>query len=178
MENVVNLSAFGDIIEKPKKEEGGNEFITFDQMRSNMTQAPSGSEPEAEDKKSFAPIFSKILMNSAQIKLLHWQTNFYGQHKALDAFQHEFNEVTDKLAESIMGKYGKPTLSDTDGDLKISNYKNPENADLSEFLAHLYECYDKDCRSYFSEEKDQEIINIIDEIVALIDQNKYLLSLK
>ena len=178
MENVVNLSAFGDIIEKPKKEEGGNEFITFDQMRSNMTQAPSGNEPEAEDKKSFAPIFSKILRNSAQIKLLHWQTNFYGQHKALDAFWEEFNGITDKLAESIMGKYGKPTLSDADGDLKISNYKNPENADLNEFLAHLYECYDKDCRSYFSDEKDGELINIIDEIVALIDQNRYLLSLK
>ena len=96
--------------------------------------------------------------------------------KGFWVFRH--NEITDKLAESIMGKYGKPTLSDTDGDLKISNYKNPENADLNEFLAHLYECYDKDCRSYFSDEKDGELINIIDEIVALIDQNRYLLSLK
>jgi DNA-binding ferritin-like protein len=178
MENVVNLSAFGDIIEKPKKEEGGNEFMTFDQMRSNMIQAPTGSEPAAEDKKSFAPIFSKIIENTAQIKILHWQTNFYGQHKALDAFYHEFNEVSDKLAESIMGKYGKPTLSDADGSLRIYNYKNPENADLSEFLAHLYECYNKDCRSYFSVEKDEELINIIDEIVGLVDQNKYLLGLK
>ena len=178
MDNVVNLSAFGDIIEKPKKEEGGNEFITFDQMRSNMVQAPTGNEPEAEDKKSFAPIFSKILQNSAQIKLLHWQTNFYGQHKALDAFWEEFNGVSDQLAESIMGKFGKPILNDTENCLTIFNYKNPENADLNEFLAHLYECYDKDCRSYFSEEKDGELINIIDEIVALIDQNRYLLSLK
>lgn len=178
MDNVVNLSAFGDIIEKTKKEEGGNEFITFDQMRSNMIQAPTGSEPEAKDKKSYAPIFAKILRNSAQIKILHWQTNFYGQHKALDAFQHEFNEITDKLAESIMGKYGKPTLSDADGSLMIYNYKDPENADLSELLAHLYECYDKDCRSYFSDERDKELINIIDEIVALVDQYKYLLSLK
>jgi len=178
MDNVVNLSAFGDIIEKPKKEENGNEFITFDQMRSNMVQAPTGSEPEAEDKKSFAPIFARILQNSAQIKLLHWQTNFYGQHKALDAFWEEFNEVSDQLAESIMGKFGKPTLNVTEGGLTIFNYRNPESADLSEFLDHLYNCYDKDCRSYFSEEKDQEIINIIDEIVALIDQNRYLLSLK
>jgi DNA-binding ferritin-like protein len=178
MENVVNLSAFGDIIEKPKKEEGGNEFITFDQMRSNMIQAPTGNEPEAEDKKSFAPIFSKILQNSAQIKLLHWQTNFYGQHKALDKFFDKFNDLSDGFAEAIMGKFGKPLLNGEEGCLTIFNYKNPENGDLTEFLDHLYKCYNDDCRSYFSEEKDGELINIIDEIVALIDQNRYLLSLK
>ena len=171
MENVVNLSAFGDIIEKPKKEEGGNEFITFDQMRSNMIQAPTGNEPEAEDKKSFAPIFSKILQNSAQIKLLHWQTNFYGQHKALDKFFDKFNDLSDGFAEAIMGKFGKPLLNGEEGCLTIFNYKNPENGDLTEFLDHLYKCYNDDCRSYFSEEKDGELINIIDEIVALIDQH-------
>jgi DNA-binding ferritin-like protein len=177
MDNVVNLSAFGDIIEKPKKETG-DEFITFDQMRSNMVQAPTGNEPEAEDKKSFAPIFSKILQNSAQIKLLHWQTNFYGQHKALDKFFDKFNDLSDGFAEAIMGKFGKPLLNGTEGCLTIFNYKNPENADLTEFLDHLYKCYNDDCRSYFSEYKDSELINIIDEIVALIDQNRYLLSLK
>lgn len=179
MDNVVNLSAFGDIIEKPKKGQG-EDFITFDQMRSNMVQAPTGEEqePESVDKKSFAPIFAKILQNSAQIKLLHWQTNFYGQHKALDAFWGDFNDLSDQLAESIMGKFGKPVLNDDDGCLKISNYKNPENSDLNGFLDHLYKCYAEDCRSYFSDSKDSEIINIIDEIVALIDQNRYLLSLK
>lgn len=177
MDNVVNLSAFGDIIEKPKKDQG-EDFITFDQMRSNMVQAPTGDEPAAEDKKSFAPIFAKILQNSAQIKLLHWQTNLYGQHKALDSFWGEFNDLSDTLAETIMGKYGKPTLSSDDSCLTIYNYKNPENANLNEFLDHLYSCYAKDCRAYFSEEKDSEILNIIDEIIALVDQNKYLLSLK
>lgn len=177
MDNVVNLSAFGDIIEKPKKDQG-EDFITFDQMRSNMVQAPTGEEPAAEDKKSFAPIFAKILQNSAQIKLLHWQTNLYGQHKSLDAFWGEFNDLSDTLAETIMGKYGKPTLSLDDSCLTVYNYKNPENANLDEFLDHLYACYAKDCRAYFSEEKDSEILNIIDEIIALVDQNRYLLSLK
>jgi DNA-binding ferritin-like protein len=179
MDNVVNLSAFGDIIEKPKRDQE-EDFITFDQMRSNMVQAPTGGdqEPGIEAKKSFAPIFAKILQNSAQIKLLHWQTNFYGQHKALDSFWGDFNDLSDTLAETIMGKFGKPTLSETEGCLTITNYKNPENGDLNEFLDHLYKCYSQDCRSYFSEEKDSEILNIIDEIVALVDQNRYLLSLK
>ena len=177
MDNVVNLSAFGDIIENPMKGEK-DEFVTFDQMRSNMVQAPSGREPEAENKKSFAAIFSKILQNSAQIKLLHWQTNFYGQPKALDSFWEDFNDLSDQLAETIMGKFGKPTLSTEEGCLKISNYKSPENGDLTEFVDHLYKCYSEDCKEYFSSEKDSEIINILDEIVALIDQNRYLLSLK
>jgi DNA-binding ferritin-like protein len=179
MDNVVNLSAFGDIIEKPKKD-GGEEFITFDQMRSNMVKAPTGEETisSTDQNKNLASIFGKILQNSAQIKLLHWQTNFYGQHKALDAFWADFNALSDTLAETIMGKFGKPTLDETEGCLTIHNYKNPENGNLSEFIDHLYKCYDVDCRTNFSNEKDSEIINIIDEIVALIDQNRYLLSLK
>lgn len=178
MDNVVNLSAFGDIIEKPKKD-GGEEFITFDQMRSNMVKAPSGEEQaETEDNKNIARIFGKILQNSAQIKLLHWQTNFYGQHKALDAFWGEFNNLTDTLAETIMGKFGKPLLNEEEGCLTLHNYKNPENGNLNEFLDHLYQCYNNDCRGNFSKESDSEIINILDEIVALIDQNRYLLSLK
>ena len=179
MDNVVNLSAFGDIIEKPKKEEG-DEFITFDQMRSNMVKAPSGEEQAdiENTKKNIASIFGKILQNSAQIKLLHWQTNFYGQHKALDAFWEQFNVLTDTLAETIMGKFGKPVLNEEEGCLTLHNYKNPENGDLNEFLDHLYQCYNVDCRGHFSDDVDSEIINIIDEIVALIDQNRYLLSLK
>jgi hypothetical protein len=179
MDNVVNLSAFGDIIEKPKKE-GGDEFITFDQMRSNMVKAPTGEEESGsgEANKNLASIFGKILQNSAQIKLLHWQTNFYGQHKALDAFWGAFNDLSDTLAESIMGKFGKPVLSEDEGCLTIHNYKNPESGNLNEFLDHLYQCYNADCRGHFSADKDSEIINIIDEIVALIDQNRYLLSLK
>jgi hypothetical protein len=116
MDNVVNLSAFGDIIEKPKKD-GGDEFITFDQMRSNMVKAPSGEEQgDMENtKKNTASIFGKILQNSAQIKLLHWQTNFYGQHKALDAFWGQFNVLSDTLAETIMGKFGKPVLNEEEG---------------------------------------------------------------
>ena len=139
MDNVVNLSAFGDIIEKPKKD-GGEEFITFDQMRSNMVKAPTGQEPtdSTESNKNLAPIFGKILQNSAQIKLLHWQTNFYGQHKALDAFWADFNGISDTLAESIMGKFGKPTLSEDDGCLTVHNYKNPESGNLNELLDHLY----------------------------------------
>jgi hypothetical protein len=76
-----------------------------------------------------------------------------------------------------MGKFGKPVLNEEEGCLTLHNYKNPENGDLNEFLDHLYQCYNVDCRGHFSDDVDSEIINIIDEIVALIDQKRYLLSL-
>jgi hypothetical protein len=115
----------------------------------------------------------------AQAKLLHWQTHSYSEHKALDNFFDEFIEISDTLIESIMGKYGRPEFSDAERTLKLDNYESPESPDgLPRFLEHLDTCYRQECISEFSEEKDPEIFNIIQEILGLIDQTRYLLSLK
>jgi len=39
-------------------------------------------------------------------------------------------------------------------------------------------CYSKECKSYFTAEEDPEILNILDEIIALLDKTMYLLTLK
>lgn len=187
MEKVVNLSAFGDIIENPNKNMNGGSFFDIrnatkkveseeevEQDQDTFAIAPDGEE----GVKSYSVILSKILQNTAQIKLLHWQTLYYGQHKALDGFYESFGDLSDKLAEVILGKFGKQNLNEKELCLCIHNYKNPENSDLNEFLDHLYKCYDHDCKSMFSSAEDPEIMNILDEITGLIDQYRYLLRLK
>jgi hypothetical protein len=187
MEKVVNLSAFGDIIENPDKKIAGGSF--FDVRNSNKKEEPEQDHDQEQDTfavapdgeegvKSYSVLLSKILQNSAQIKLLHWQTLYYGQHKALDSFYESFGDLSDKLAEVVLGKFGKQNLTEDELCLCIYNYKNPENSNLNEFLDHLYKCYDHDCKAMFSSAEDPEIMNILDEITGLIDQYRYLLRLK
>jgi hypothetical protein len=114
------------------------------------------------------------LQNVSQAKLLHWQTPKYSQHKALDKLFKSLIDLGDNLAESIMGKYGRPHLSEENLCLKLFNY----NDNLSYFMDELYSCYRNDCRGLFDENKDSELLNIIDEIISLIDKIKYLLTLE
>lgn len=160
MDKILSLDAFGEVVEPQK---------TSDEVTTKTDAQPS---------HTCSIVFSKILQNMAQTKLLHWQSRMYGQHKALDELFEGIIDLGDNLAESIMGKYERPTLSQDELCLKLMNFESPENGDLSEFMAHLYKCYAEDCRSLFDPVKDSEIINILDEIVALIDKIKYLLSLK
>jgi DNA-binding ferritin-like protein len=165
MDKVLNLSAFGEIIKNPNKMEP-------DTIKS------ANSDTASSEENKYGHIFKMLLQNSAQTKLLHWQSALYGQHKALDKLFGNIIELGDGLAESIMGKYGKPVLNDDQLCLKLMNFENPKDGDLSQYMEHLYKCYSVDCKSLLDENSDSELINILDEIIAAIDQTKYLISLR
>lgn len=158
MDRILSLSAFGDVIPRSK--------------------SLKGSIKTTEEGDKYGHLFKMVLQNSSQAKLLHWQCYLKGQHETLDEFFKEFLELGDKLAEAVMGKYGKPVLGKDNLILNLQNYENPQEGDLSKFAAHLVKCYSEDCKSHFDADKDPELINIIDEILGLVEQNRYLFSLK
>ena len=165
MDKVLNLSAFGEIMKKP------NNTIGIHQGNINVQ-----ATHQSGDK--YGHIIKMVLQNMSQTKLLHWQCALYGQHKALDKLFNNIIKIGDTLAESVMGKYGKPVLSDGHLNLKLMNFDNPAEGDLSEFMDHLYKCYAVDCKSLLDGDKDVELINIVDEMIAAVDQTKYLISLR
>jgi hypothetical protein len=165
MDGILNLSAFGDVIKNPANMD----------MVANKKPADNVSSEEAN---KYGHIFKMIMQNTAQIKLLHWQAYSYGQHKALDKLFGKFLDLSDSLAEVIMGKYGKPVLSEDNLSIKIMNFNDPEKCDLKKFMDVMHKCYAIDCRALLDENSDSEIFNILDEIVALVDQTRYLLTLR
>lgn len=188
-DNVLNLSAFGEIIEpagkrkyspeepKTTEPEASTEIIPLEPIVTPKDPVSLVKDKPSTSKTSL--VASKVLHNMVQAKLLHWQTYSYSEHKALDNFFDEFIEISDTLIESIMGKYGRPEFNEEERTLKLANYESPESPDgLPRFIENLDVCYRQECISEFSEEKDPEIFNIIQEILGLIDQTKYLLSLK
>ena len=161
MDKILNLSAFGDVI----NHDGQN------------SEYPDQSKLDGTESK-YAYVFKMVLQNVVQTKLLHWQSHFYGQHKALDELFEGLIEKGDTLAETIMGKYGRPVLTKDQLCLVLMNYSNPEKGDLSDFTDHLYKCYAVECKSLFDEGRDPEILNIVDEIISLVDKIKYLITLR
>lgn len=173
MDKVLNLSAFGDVIENPNKIERDREDLTFHSFMKNR------SPEENENNSAVDCVTREALYHTAQIKLLHWQTLSFAEHKALDELFSRFLDLTDELVESVMGKYGRPNLGPEMSTFTVINYHNPESPDgLKMYIGKLKECYEVKCKGAFSPEKDPEILNIIDEILSTIDKTTYLLTLK
>ena len=169
MDNVLNLSAFGEII--PGKE-GASDDITFNSF---MKGEEKPKEPMKKNEELAYLVAYKILKHTSQIKLFHWQTHSYAEHKALDKAFEKLVDLGDELMESVMGKYGRPMLIETEA-IQLANYSEEKSCGI--YLQEMRKCYCDELRPMLSPEKDSELLNLVDEIVAMFDQTMYLLTLK
>ena len=107
------------------------------------------------------------------IKLYHWKTTSYAEHKATDELHEKLSENIDKYVEVLLGKqiptridYNKSTVTVYDFNVKDKFIKK---------LQHYASILNK-----FNEiltENDSDLLNIRDEMLANINQTLYLLSL-
>lgn len=120
-------------------------------------------------------IVLKSLQMQAQMKILHWQTTFYGEHMAFGGFYATTDVLIDKMIEAIQGKYGRVFLGGIDS-IQVSDYSNLKlNVFLMDleffFSSEIYTCG-------LNQNSDAEIDNIVQEIRSEVNKLKYLLTLK
>ena len=196
-DNVLSLNAFGDLIEPNGKREYKQEeptapapapvdkeivpltVVSKDEKPVLLPDSPKEGGRNSRGSKQANQVASKVLMHIAQAKLLHWETKSLAEHEALDELFKRLIKIGDHLVESVMGKYGRPQLTPEEATFTLSNYDNPENPDgLPKFIKNIDNCFRNECTSVFSQEKDPEILNIIQEILGVIDNVSYLLTLQ
>ena len=196
-DNVLSLNAFGDLIEPKGKREYKQEepiapvpdamdkeiipltVVTKTEKPVLLPDSPEESGRNSRGSRQANQVAAKVLMHMAQTKLLHWQTKSRAEHEALDVLFGDLVKIGDQLVESVMGKYGRPELTPEQATFTLSNYENPENPDgLPRFINSIDNCFRNECSSLFSQEKDPEIHNIIQEILGVIDNVSYLLTLQ
>ncbi len=194
-DNVISLNAFGDLIEPNGKREYTQEkpaapapmdkeiipltVVSKDEKPVLLPDSPKEGGRYSRGSKQANQVAGKVLMHMAQTKLLHWETRSLAEHQALDELFKRLVKVGDHLVESVMGKYGRPQLTPEEATFTLSNYDNPENPDgLPRFINNIDNCFRNECTSVFSQGKDPEILNIIQEILGIIDNVSYLLTLQ
>jgi len=118
-------------------------------------------------------IIVPLVQFQQQLRIFHWQTESYAQHKALGKAYEALDNLIDSFVETFMGKYGK--LKSTEGNYTIT-LTNLEGNDIEKtidvFLTYL-ETYETEL-----EENDTDLFNIRDEIKGECNTLKYLLTLK
>jgi|694.fasta_scaffold04295_11 DNA-binding ferritin-like protein len=121
-------------------------------------------------------IITQLLTVQSQIKVYHWQTKSYAEHKALGKLYEILDELTDQFIETMSGsKGGVPTAKDNFTFI-AENYKSKENVIqfLDEFVVYL----NQDIPQMIDPQKDTDLLNIRDEILGAVNRTKYLLRLK
>ena len=112
-------------------------------------------------------------MAQNQMKIFHWQTESYAQHKAFGKVYDNLSGLIDDFVEVCMGKHGRPSFT---GGYSLGG-SDIEELDLTEYVSSVCE-YLVGLSEEYNPKMDSDLLNIRDEMLAEINQLKYLLTLK
>lgn len=117
-------------------------------------------------------IVHKFLSVLNCIKVYHWSTGSYSQHKATDSLYEELNKHIDSFVEIMLAKTNKRIHHIQSNDCHVSN-KTQFVKKMKEFQQYLYKL-----NKYMDPVIDSNLYNIRDEMLGVVDQLLYLFELK
>lgn len=121
-----------------------------------------------------APTIHFFFAMRDQIKLYHWQTRIYSRHKATDEVLDKLDANIDKFVEVYIGKYGRPNLT---GENASTIVKNLSEKQIVSFVKRCIEELLGEVVKGLTPEKDTDLFNIRDEMLADLNQLLYLFTL-
>ena len=115
-----------------------------------------------------------LLQLQAQLRVLHWQTKSYAEHKALGKLYDTLDPLIDTLVETHAGKYGN-TLGNPNFSFSVNNYKDSNSMGV---VQTAIEFLTNELTKKLNPNTDTDLLNIRDEMVSALNQTKYLLRLE
>lgn len=119
-------------------------------------------------------LITTLLTLHGQIRVLHWQTKTFSEHKALGKLYENLDGLIDDFVETFSGRYGVPAAKDS-YKLTLVNYK--DNAGVVEIIDKAISYMTKDVSGMLKPE-DTDLLDIRDEMLGALNKTKYLLRLK
>lgn len=115
-------------------------------------------------------IVSVLLTIRNQIKLYHWQTKKFADHKATDDLTAALDTAIDSFVEVYMGKYGRPKVTKA---IKLHNF----SANMAREFVSKQTVYLMNVLPRRLKKNDTDLLNIRDEILAELNKTRYLFTL-
>ena len=129
-----------------------------------------GSRSVSNEKKSH--IVQTFLEMLNTVKLYHWKTHSYAQHKATDELYSKLNENVDTFVEILLGK--------DESRIKMVEKRSRliDSTNTKDFKDRIYEYREFliDISKYFDQKRDTDLLNVRDEILGNINQFLYLMT--
>jgi len=128
-----------------------------------------------DTQKTSQTILVRLFALIFSVKIFHYRTQYYGAHKAADKFFKNFLETSDKFLEVYQGKYGRIVFDGKSIDLAIPVLTDDN---IQAYLAKESNYLSNNLKDLLHNENDGDLLNIRDELQAIVDQFKYLLIFK
>lgn len=147
--------------------------------RASKSNKMNRTKRSSSNKKTYSTshIVSMFLQMLNTVKLYHWKTTSFAQHKATDELYSELNESIDTFVETMLGKNGSrvnltetksiPLLDYTD----LSGFEM-EVAQYKKFLINM------GADVTLKSSSNTDLLNIRDEILGHLNKFTYLLTFK
>lgn len=116
-----------------------------------------------------------LLTLRSQIKIFHWQTARYSTHKALDLLSKSLTDKNDIWIETFQGKYGRIAF---ERGLEQLTLVDTSSVPIETYISQQAEALLEYKNESFSSPRDADLGNIFEEILVLLWQAIYRLSLK
>lgn len=127
------------------------------------------NQKQINKKAHIVKVFLELLN---MVKLYHWKTHSFSEHKATDELYERLNEHIDKFVEVLLGKnQSRIHMVENRIDLLDVNKKSQFQERIFEYRTFLTEL-----DIFFHKGYDTDLLNIRDEILADINQFLYLLT--
>jgi len=151
---------------------GGKKRFTKSNRKTRHRNREKKSVHSLENSKK-ANIVKMFLEMIHMVKLYHWKTKSFSEHKATDELHGRLSEHVDKFVEVLLGKDQSRVQMMTDK-MDVLDMDN-----IKEFKDKIFKYRDflMDMNIYFDTRRDSDLLNIRDEILGDLNQFLYLLTL-
>jgi DNA-binding ferritin-like protein len=124
------------------------------------------------DNKKKSLIVRTFLEMLNTVKLYHWKTHSFAQHKATDDLYERLNGHVDTFIEVLLGK-DESRIKMVERRCELLDFSKG-----SDFKERVYEYREflVDMNRYFDAKRDTDLLNIRDEILGDINQFLYLMT--
>ena len=111
------------------------------------------------------------------VKLYHWKTSSYAQHKATDELYANLNLNIDTFVEIMLGKTGGRVNLTGQKTLPLLDYTNVTDF-VKEINRYKYFLNNMNNNSGLNITNNSDLLNVRDEILGNLNQFTYLLTFK
>lgn len=111
------------------------------------------------------------------IKLYHWKTSSYSQHKATDELYSELNSNIDSFVETMLGKDGSRVNLTGTKTIPLSDYTSIDQlkTEIEKYKTFLIGMNNSQT---LATTKNSDLLNIRDELLGALNKFTYLLTLE
>ena len=149
--------------------------MTIYSKMANRTLKRGRTMSRGSSKYSESEIILKFIQILNIIKIYHWKTLSYPQHKATDELYESFNGRMDEFVETMIGKTGKRFNLSSVKSIPFYDYTSVTKFKqcIETFKSYLVNMSNA---PYFKNPENSDLLNIRDEILGDLNKFTYLLT--